>query len=156
MLDGMGPPLPDGATLPEVRRGFLREPPPAPSGSAIDRRFLQEAPPWGWLEALPDGAEIEVEGCLPAGASFAARLPPQPAADVAIDGAVTALELRPTKLVVRPEADEVVVAWWAVAALPRPFVPGLHAKIPIEVRLGGERFSFPTPPVAFPHRRPSA
>lgn len=146
MIAGMGPPVADRSALLEVRRGFLATPPPASDALTLDPRFLQDAPPWGWLDALRPGDAITLSGCLPRGATFAARVPTTPASEVVIDGRRVDVELRATRLVVRPDAGEILVVWTADVDLPRPFVPGVHRRIPIELRSdGADPFAYPTP-----------
>lgn len=121
MIAGMGPPVADPSALPEVRRGFLATPPPAPDALTLDPRFLQDAPPWGWLDALHAGDEVSLAGCMPRGATFVARAPAPPESEVVIDGRTILLDLRATRLVVRPDVGEVLVVWTADVDLPRPF-----------------------------------
>jgi hypothetical protein len=131
----------------EVSRGFLRAPPEGDE-LGLDTSFLQDAPPWGWLDRLDVGAEVEVRGCLPDGETFAMRLPPAPPFYLTVDGVEGELPLRCTRLTIRPEAREVLVSWTGDVVLPRPFLPGIHARIPIAVRMAGlDAVPYPTPPV---------
>ncbi len=148
MIAGMGPPLDHPTPLPEIARGFLAEPLPPADSMRLDPRFLQDAPPWGWLGSLAAEDEIVLAGCLPRGEVFTARPPARPGCDVVIDGVVSAVDLRPTRLVVRPELRDLLVVWVADVPLPRPFIPGVHRRIPIEVRVEGhEPVAYPTAPV---------
>jgi hypothetical protein len=148
MIAGMGPDLGEDAIVPEQARGLLAAPLPAAEALTIDARFLQAGPCWGWRAEVATGADLRVEGCLPGGLTFATALAELPPVEIAIEGEVAPLALRLERLVLRPEAGEVVVIASADVVLPRPFLPGVHRRIPIEVRpAGGDPIPYPTPGV---------
>jgi len=148
LLPGLGPDVAGQGEVAETTRGYLRERRTDPE-PAVDTRFLQDAPPWAWLAGLGAGTDIEVRGCLAMGQPLALAMPGSPAFSATIDGRDVDLDLRPARLVIRPQHDELVVHWCGDVVLPRPFLPGVHKRIPISVRIHGcDSVPYPTPPVA--------
>ena len=131
------PPYPTGDELPEVQagdlpRGFERPRSPLPA-------LAQEAERRMRLTELASGSDIVVDGCLPGGRSWRARTPPTLVATLDVDGRSEVVEPRPQTVRLRPERDEVVVTYAVEQPLPRAFVPGLHARVPIAIDVLGER-----------------
>ncbi len=126
LLPGMGPEIADPSRLAEIARGFLTLPLPAAAGGTLDSRFIQDAPPWGWVSSLAPRTVVEVRGCLPRNEVLALELPAAPPFFVKVDGLASELEVRPARLTVRPDTQEIAVLWTADLALPRPFRPGVE------------------------------
>lgn len=109
------------------------------------RPVFQQAPARSRLATYEAGAEVIVEGCLPRGEVFRAKLPEAPPAILEVEGRRRELELLPQSITVRPEEGSLSIVYFASAELHRAFVPGLHKRIPIALELLGERHPYPTP-----------
>jgi hypothetical protein len=109
------------------------------------RAVFQQAPARSRLATYEAGAEVVVEGCLPHGEAFRAKLPEAPPALLEVEGRRREIELLPQSVTVRPEEGALSIVYFASAELHRAFVPGLHKRIPIALELLGERFPYPTP-----------
>jgi len=117
---------------------------PGKSAERSLAELLQEAPPHSRLSSLPEGAPIEVNGCLPNSAPFRARAPRAPRYKVTVDGRQVDAEARAQVVRLRPEAGELSITYAIEHGLARTFLPGIHARIPIAVDVEGTHIAFPT------------
>ncbi len=137
------PVIADPAALGEVRDGDV---PALPPGlHAPSRAFVHEARRRLRLPRLEAGVEARLEGCLPQGASWRWRAPTSPVARLFVEERELQAEAVAQTVRLRPEADEVAVTYAIEHELPRAFVPGLHARIPIAVEVLGARHEYVTP-----------
>jgi len=123
--------------------GLLKMPAPAPPDA--DRDFAQEAPRQLRLARLEPGMSLTVEGCLPSSRAWTWAMPAEPAMRLSVEGRAVDAPAVAQTVRLRPDADEAVVTFAFEHTMHRAFVPGLHARIPIEVEVLGERRAFPTP-----------
>jgi hypothetical protein len=141
-LVGM-PAVADPAALGEVRDGDV--PPLSPGLHAPSRAFVHEARRRFRLPRLEAGMEARLDGCLPQGAPWRWRVPTSPVARLFVEGRELQAGAVAQTVRLRPEADEVAVTYAIEHELPRAFVPGLHARIPIAVEVLGARHEYVTP-----------
>ncbi len=136
--------------LPEVRRGWLAPGWRAARRDYPDLRFLQGAS-HGLAIARPQaGQELRIRHMHPEHPDLRVALP-ETARSVAfaIEGRSRREPARLHHIVVRPEALTMDLVFAATAELPRPFIPGIHAHIPISARLdAGPEVAYRTPPTA--------
>jgi hypothetical protein len=130
---------PDDERLAEVRSGIL----PAafrelfPPG--IDAGFYQEAAPGLVLAEPPSDTPILVRGMHPEGKVVRARLPAPPEIEIDLDGRRQIGAARLSKIVVIPAQQKLVLTWVTTTReMHRTFVPGVHAKIPLRMRIGAK------------------
>ncbi len=120
--------------------------PPAPQHFAGERwELLQEAPPHSRMKVLPEGTEVVVDGCLPAGAVWRRRLPRPPRVRLWVEAIERHVEVLPQALRLRPEADEISIGYAVEHKLHRAFIPGIHARIPITVEVEGTTVAYQAP-----------
>lgn len=132
---------PDDMTLPEVRRGIL------PPGFRTNFQpglawgFYQEAAPGLVLPPPSVDTPIIVRGMHPAGAALRARLPQPPAVEIDLEGRRQSPPLHLSKLVLIPAQQKLVTTWVArTSEMHRVFLPGVHAKIPLRMRIGARNW----------------
>ncbi len=133
------------SSVAEVRNGDIAAPGESPRADAGLERW-QEAPRRSRIERLEPGAPIFVSGCLPGGREWHARAPRTPRVSLLVDGRRDLPDVRAQAIRLRPEADEISVSYAFEHPLPRAFIEGIHARIPISVEVEGERFDYPAPP----------
>ncbi|WP_159397124.1 DUF2169 family type VI secretion system accessory protein [Sorangium cellulosum] len=141
-------PAPDDARLPEVRLGILPAGYRSGRPTGVAPRFFQEAPPGFVLADVRGDEPVRIEGMHPERAAITFRLPgPPPAVEFSIEGRRAAVPVRTHSVVVEPEAGELYLLYAATVELPRPFLPGVHKYIPIEVSIGNDRpIAYEPPP----------
>lgn len=139
---------PDDGALAEVRRGIL------PAGfrkffpPGIDPGFYQEAAPGLVLPRPASDTPLNVRGMHPGGKVVRAHVPRPPPVEIELDGRRQAPELHLSKIVLLPAKEKLVLTWMAKTSdMHRIYVPGLHAKIPLFLRVGADA---PIPYVAPP------
>ncbi len=135
---------PKDAQLEEVRRGYLPDqlsvlqawsppaPPPAP--------FYQEASLGMWFEPLAAGTPITVEGMHPEHPAIHFELPKPPRIEMQIESQLTTPAPQLTSVLLRAE-ERCVDLVYAIRQeqLPRVFLPGVHAKVPLSAKVDGDR-----------------
>ncbi len=131
-------PAPQDDRLPEVVRGVLPEGYASVRVDDLHPSFWQEASPGLRFPDLPAGTPIAVEGMHPRGHTARFVVPPAPKIEIDLEGRCQDPELRLTKVVIRP-AEDLMTLTWAVRTdrMHRIFVPGIHAKIPLALRVSG-------------------
>lgn len=145
-------PAPEDDALPEVRRGLL------PSGfrAAMEARALVEGPHPRFVQGashgltfahLGEGTPVTLVGMHPERERVTFAVPAPPAVRMGVDGDWQAVPTRLHHLVVRPAEGRVNLVYGVLRALNRPFVPGIHKRIPVAVSVSGEApVSYETPP----------
>jgi hypothetical protein len=130
---------PDDVHLPEVRRGML------PAGFRKRLADLGGPGPGFWQEAAPGlaladvrpGMPIIVRGMHPEGRTLRFTVPEPPPMELALEGRRQIGRPQLSKLVILPATRRVALTWMArTDVMHRIFVPGIHAEIPLSVRLG--------------------
>ena len=133
-------PAADDRTLREVRDGVL------PEGFRALLRAHQESegPHEGFFQEsslglrfteVPAGAPFTLTHLHPAHPTLAFSAPPRPAFTWRFDDAITPADARLHHLVVEPETLRVSCTDVAELALPRTVIPGIHAHIPLALRV---------------------
>ena len=127
-------PAPDDERLPEVRSGEL---PRNWRGSTQHFALArQEASPGLAFAELPPGTPIAVSGMAAGGRTISVAVPPAPRIAIGLEGRFEALPARLTLVVVRPNDARVTCTFAATTTrMHRVFVPGVHAEIPLAVRI---------------------
>ena len=99
------------------------------------------------LAKLCEGAPFVVSGCDAKGKSWTGRTPRIPQVALELEGRAHEVDLHVQSIELATAERELHVTLGFDFPLPRPFVPGLHKRIPISVRLEGhEPVPYPTPP----------
>ncbi|MBX3249452.1 MAG: DUF2169 domain-containing protein [Myxococcales bacterium] len=144
-------PGPEDGSLPEIRDRVLapgyRTLRAAADAPLIHTNFYQEAPPELTFAELPPGVPIVAEGMHPDG-PIGFRLPAPPKVEMFFDGRVERAPTRLHHVVYFASRNEVTVTYGASMALGRPVIPGVHAHIPLAMRVEGDRpieYETPTP-----------
>lgn len=146
-------PGPQDRTMPEVARGFLRDryrdefernPP------VLDpmQPFMQGAS-HGMMVADPaPGLPIRIRGMHPDLAEVVMPLPDRsPWIELLLDGRPLPTQIRMHHVVCRPDELRYTIVYGAEASLPRGFIPGVHGRIPLAVRVGEDPpLEYETPP----------
>jgi uncharacterized protein DUF2169 len=134
-------PAPADDLLPEVRRGFL---PPRyrEAASALDGGvgaplpFLQEASLGMVVHGLREGTRIAVSGMNPELPSLSFALPAAPRLAFTLGDDWTPVAPRLHSVLVLPGRKKLQLLYGATyAPLARRYVPGVHAKIPLALRI---------------------
>jgi hypothetical protein len=114
----------------------------------LDARFLQEAIAPLQLENPQPGMPIEVRGMHPEGRVASFVVPEPPRVEIVLEGRVAEPPMRPTLIVVHPEEERVTITWGtSTTQMHRIFVPGIHATIPLAIRVDGDDpIPYDTPP----------
>lgn len=135
---------PDDEQLTEVRWGLL----PMNYRSALKdqtfgspphRRFRQEASHGMILPTPPYGEVLRLEGMHPDRPVMQSRVPVgPPSVSMRVEGDVAPVEPRLTSLCVYPDRELLTMVYVVRRRAPRPFIPGIHARIPITISVGGD------------------
>ena len=134
-------PAPDDATLPEVARsvisaGFSRT--RCPDGG-VDPRFFQGAGAGLVVGRLAGGQLMTITGMHPEHHRLQVVLPAtQAEITFTIEGRQVLQPARLHHLVCRPNDLRLTLVFAAEAALPRPFIPGIHRHIPVSASFNGD------------------
>lgn len=146
-------PPPANAALREVLLGALptnfAELERTEIGDPFPPLAMQEAPIGMCFPSLAPGTPIIVEGMHPELAHVGFPVPPAPKIDFYLDGKVYTQPAQLTNVLVEPDKARVSLTWAARHwDLPRPFVPGIHANIPLAMLIDGTqsvRYESPVP-----------
>ena len=136
-------PGPEDHTLPEVRRGFLF----AGYRGSMERRTLEEGPHPSFYQGashglvIPDlggGAPVVVRGMHPERSEVAFLLPAPPEVEITVEGDRQRVLPRLHSVVCYPAEEKLTMTFAARRPLTRPFVPGVHGKIPVSLSVNGD------------------
>lgn len=143
-------PCPDERELPEVRRGLL------PAGivgatriqGQVTAEYYQEASLGLVTREALAGQTVTISGMHPELPSLSFRIPEELRIDLLIDGEQHQPKALLSNLVIRPAEKKVCAVYCArTAALPRDFIPGVHASIPLAASVHGEAWiGYVSPP----------
>lgn len=135
-------PPPANAALPEVEAGMLpvnyrdlervsfEEPPPSP--------VYQEGAHGLVFPPLLPGTPFVVEGMHPERKQISFLLPEAPKIEFYLEGHVYPARAEPTTILIEPTEERFSVTYVARHhELPRVFIPGIHADIPLSMRVDG-------------------
>lgn len=147
---------PASATIAEVELGVL---PPdyhalrSPLTSAP--QVMQEGAIGLVFEALPGGAPVVVDGMNPERPRVQFALPEPPALEFHVEKKVYPARAQLTNVLVEPALSRVSLTYVArQSELPRVFVPGIHAQIPLSLRIdGAHTVVYETPPTLRDQRK---
>jgi hypothetical protein len=134
-------PSPEGVPVEEVRRGFLlanwRERMKAADPThPIAPEFFQEGSLGLVLGELPPGTPVVIDGMHPEGKPVAFALPAPPRMEFDVEGRRHTVKPRLTSLVIEPELERFSMTYAAdTDKLHRAFIPGVHGKIPLAVKV---------------------
>jgi len=147
-------PPPAGAPLAEVEAGVLPEnyrdlarvsmehPPPAP--------VFQEGAHGLVFPPLLPGTPVTLEGMHRERKRLTFLLPEPPKVEFWIEGQVFAAPAEPSTLLIEPDEERFSVTYVARhEELPRVFVPGIHADIPLALRVDGVTVRYLSPPTLY-------
>lgn len=142
-------PAPRDARLAEIRRGLVPGGHPlSPGARRPEAWFAQEGSYGLVLDDLEPGAPVVLQAMHPERAQIAFSLPVAPAIEVLTDARLERAMPRMHSVVLRPADLSVDVVWGAHVRLPRGFIPGVHARIPVAAIVdGGAPLAYRAPPV---------
>ena len=143
---------PEDVAMPEVARGLLE---PGYRSMMADRdmtegphpRFFQGASHGLVINDPGPGAPVELRGMHPELDVVSFSLPPPPSLRMAVDGDWQAVRPRLHHVICEPGEERVSLVYGADRELTRPFVPGIHKKIPVALSVDGDApLEYDTPP----------
>lgn len=147
-------PGPQDAAMPEVRRGYCpanyRDLMATRQDMHPHPRMYQEASHGLIVKNLKGGEPVVLKGMNPAEPTIRFELPsPLRSLEFEIEGKRQAAKPRLHQIVCKPAEKLVTLTYAAEVPLPRLFVPGIHKRIPVAVRVNGDALvPFDTPPTA--------
>jgi hypothetical protein len=133
-------PAPEDDSLAEVRRGYF------PSGAStlqntdpnFHHLYFQDASlGMVFREPLVE-LPIILSGMHPSGSPISFSVPEPPSVVMTIEGQVQPHHLHLSSLVAYPAENVFTMTYVARAALPRVFIPEIHADIPLSVSVNGD------------------
>lgn len=134
-------PVPDDEVLEEVRRGFLNPDwrTMVDEDDPIHLGFLQEASDGLVFADLAPGTPIRLRGMHPEHRELVCEVPRAPQVEIEAAGVRERCEPHLMHLVLVPDELVLKATWvaWFQGDAPM-FVPGLHAEIPVAVRVNGD------------------
>lgn len=150
---------PDGVEIAEVTQGVL-----PPDYQLLKQTFnrapqvLQDGAIGLVFDPLAGGTPIAVEGMHPEQRRIHFELPEPPKLEFIVDDKVYPVRPQLTNVLIEPDGPRVSLTYVARQfETPRVFVPGIHAKIPIDLRIEGVgTVAYVTPPTLRELRRAGA
>jgi hypothetical protein len=143
-------PAREPAKMPEFYRGLAPIEAAAPvEARSVDLRAAYQEASLGMVGRVPlAGAPVRLTGMHPELTTCEFLVPDDPVVDLFIDGQKMPGPTLLTHLVIRPGEQKVSAVWCArVAELPRKFVPGFHANIPLALSVNrGPLLQYESPP----------
>lgn len=140
-------PAPQDERMPEVRRRFLmpryrddRDP-----SDFANPAFFQEASHGMVFADLVPGTPIVVRGMHPERREVTFTVPEPPHWEWFLEDEVKRARPALHHIVVRPGDEVVHVVWGSQVELPRAYVPGIHKRIPVGVRIDGHVTAYEAP-----------
>ncbi len=115
---------------------------------AFSDRFYQEASAGMQLGPLKAEVPVRVSGMRRDGTPLSFELPASPSLELVIAGTVEPVQPMMTNLVITPEESQVLITYCVRSSgLPRRLIPGVHAHIPLSLRIDGDlAVTYDTPP----------
>ncbi|MGE0792210.1 MAG: DUF2169 domain-containing protein, partial [Sandaracinaceae bacterium] len=144
-------PIPEHEIIEEVRRGLMPESWRGMSGNLASRRpppavYHQEAALGLTFSDLKEGTPIELMGMHPEHDTLRFALPPFPRMEIEVGSDRRVERSRLLHVVITPDEERVEITWAAIREeLPRTFIVGVHAEIPISLHADGHVFSYEAP-----------
>ncbi len=138
-------PVPDDAELEEVRRGLLAREWRAYLGSVgpdatPPADFFQEGALGQSFWSLAPGTPIHLFGMHPEREGVQLVVPSPPKMELTVENKKHELQARLINVLIEPDADRVSCTWSGICTdLPRAYIPGVHASIPISLSVDGDR-----------------
>lgn len=137
-------PPPDDDTLDEVRHGLL----PHGYRTVLEGQGLGAPPRWQFHQEAshglvmsdpPYGAPLRLAGMHPDRARIECRVPDRPpVVQIIVEGRAEPVQPSLASIAIYPDRDLLTMTWTARRDTPRPFIPGIHAHIPIAVSVDGD------------------
>lgn len=138
---------PAGTRLEEVALGLLPPDFEALAGRVWDDPEVMQEGAYGMtFDPLGAGTPIAVEGMSPGIDRLEFALPEPPRIELLLDGAVHSVRPQLTNVLVEPGERRVSLTHVVRMACGRRFVPGIHAGIPLALRVDGARIDYLCPP----------
>jgi hypothetical protein len=140
---------PPGTKLPEIDLGLLPPNFEALAGSMSDSPIVMQDASYGLMFAtLAAGTPLSIEGMHPILRRIRFELPRAPRIEFMIEGEVHAAEAKLTTVLIEPDHPRVSLTYVArQVEMPRVFIPGIHAKIPLAMRIDGAvKIAYDCPP----------
>lgn len=146
-------PGPEDASMPEVRRGYLMK----GYRSLMEQHGLERGPHPAFCQGashgmvFPDlkaGTPVVIEGMHPGRPEVSFSLPAPPHLEMTVEGDRQEVQPRLHSVVCRPAEERLTMTYAANRPLPRPFIPGIHGKIPVSLTVGADapvEYQTPTP-----------
>lgn len=145
-------PGPQDAKMPEVRRGFLmegyRSVMKQRPGVGPHPRFCQGASHGLIIPNVIGGEPVVIRGMHPERPEVAFALPAPPQLQITVEGDRQQVQPRLHSVVCRPAEELLTMTYAADRPLTRPFIPGVHGKIPVSLTVNGDEpleYETPTP-----------
>lgn len=147
---------PADARLPEVELGLLPPDFRALSGNLSDAPIvLQEGAVGLVFASVADGTPIIVEGMHPELPRLEFALPGAPRLEFIIEGEVSQVRPQLTNILIEPDFPRVSLTYVVrQPQMPRVFIPKIHAKIPLALRIDGRAvIAYDCPPTVREQRK---
>lgn len=147
---------PASAKLPEIELGLLPPDFHELRGCLSDAPILMQDGSFGQTFApLAAGTPCSIEGMHPVLRRIRFALPQPPRLEFLIEGHVYAAQPHITTVLVEPDVPRVSITYVArQVEMPRVFVPGIHGKIPMTLRIDGAlKLDYVTPPTIREQRK---
>jgi hypothetical protein len=141
-------PGPEDERMPEVQHGWLRSGYRTQRLPEHDRWFKQDASLGLTLTDVAPGTRVAIENMNSERSSLVFEVPALPVIEFEHRGRPTPARVRLHHIVARPNEQTVDFVYGAHTTLEKRYAPGLHAKIPVAVRVDrGEPVAYhaPTP-----------
>ncbi len=145
-------PGPEDAGMPEVRRGYVMEGYRTMMKQRDEAgphpRFCQGASHGLVLDGITGGEPVVIRGMHPERSEVSFSLPAPPQLEITVEGDRQAVEPRLHSVVCWPAEEKVTMTYAARRPLTRPFIPGVHGKIPVSLSVNGDapiEYETPTP-----------
>ena len=135
-------PPPQDETLPEVRKKLLprdfRDLMHAREDISPHPMFYQEASPGLVLPRLVGGETVVLRGQHPGRPTITFAVPAPPVIRFRVEGRAGKVEAALHHMVTHADLEIVTFVYGAIAPLSRPFIPGVHKEIPVELSVDGD------------------
>lgn len=139
---------PPGTRLAEIDLGLLPPDFHELQGRMSDAPILMQDASYGQMfPPLAAHTPVSIEGMHPILRRIRFNLPLAPRIEFIVEGELFPVQPHLTTVLIEPDHPRVSLTWVArLHELPRVFVPGIHAKIPLAMRIDGATVPYDCPP----------